>query len=78
MFARKGFQATSMADIIAESGLSAGGIYGLYKSKEDLIQVAIAELLELPVDASPHIAHRSGTKNLLKDVSPGKFGPSLH
>ena len=32
-FARKGFDATSMADIIAESGLSAGAIYGHYKSK---------------------------------------------
>ena len=27
-FSRKGFQRTSMADIIAESGLSAGAIYG--------------------------------------------------
>jgi hypothetical protein len=34
--------------------------------------------LELPVGGSPHIAHGPGTKNLLKDVSPGKFGPRLH
>jgi AcrR family transcriptional regulator len=45
-FARKGFQATSMADIIAESGLSAGAIYGHYKSKEQLIELAIAEVLD--------------------------------
>jgi AcrR family transcriptional regulator len=44
-FARKGFQATSMADIIAESGLSAGAIYGHYKSKEELIELAIADVL---------------------------------
>jgi len=36
-FHRKGFQATSMADIIAESGLSAGAIYGHYRSKSELI-----------------------------------------
>ncbi len=36
-FRRKGFQAASMADIIAESGLSAGAIYGHYKSKSDII-----------------------------------------
>lgn len=36
-FRRKGFHATSMADIIAESGLSAGAIYGYHKSKADLI-----------------------------------------
>ncbi|MFF1878533.1 TetR/AcrR family transcriptional regulator [Leifsonia sp. NPDC058230] len=45
-FARKGFQATSMADIIAESGLSAGAIYGHYKSKEQLIELAIADVLD--------------------------------
>jgi AcrR family transcriptional regulator len=47
LFARQGFQATSMADIIAESGLSAGAIYGYYKSKEQLVQSAMTELLDL-------------------------------
>ena len=36
-FARRGFQGTSMAEIIAESGLSAGAIYGHFASKTDLI-----------------------------------------
>lgn len=36
-FRRKGFQAASMADIITESGLSAGAIYGHYKSKADIV-----------------------------------------
>jgi TetR/AcrR family transcriptional regulator, transcriptional repressor of aconitase len=57
LFARKGFQATSMSDIIAESGLSAGAIYGHYKSKDELIQTAISELLDLPlagVDEAKH------------------------
>ena len=31
-FRRKGFQGASMADIIAESGLSAGAIYGHFAS----------------------------------------------
>jgi AcrR family transcriptional regulator len=47
LFARQGFQATSMADIIAESGLSAGAIYGHYSGKDELIRTAIAELLDL-------------------------------
>jgi AcrR family transcriptional regulator len=46
-FARKGFAATSIADIIAESGLSAGAIYGHYKSKDELITLAIMEVLDL-------------------------------
>lgn len=38
-FAEKGFQRTSMADIIAESGLSAGAIYLHFESKQ---QIALA------------------------------------
>ena len=34
---RKGFAALSMSDIISESGLSAGAIYGYYKGKDDLL-----------------------------------------
>ncbi|MDE0546705.1 TetR/AcrR family transcriptional regulator [Microbacterium sp. C7(2022)] len=41
-FARTGYQGTSMADIIAESGLSAGAIYGYYPSKQHLL-FAVAE-----------------------------------
>lgn len=44
-FARQGFAGTSMADIITESGLSAGSIYSHFESKSDLIRyVAIEEL----------------------------------
>jgi len=43
-FARKGFHATSMSDIIAESGLSAGAIYGHYASKDDLIRGVAADV----------------------------------
>ncbi|MFJ3958467.1 TetR/AcrR family transcriptional regulator [Arthrobacter sp. NPDC090010] len=34
--ARKGFASTSMADIIAEAGLSAGAVYVYYRGKEQL------------------------------------------
>jgi AcrR family transcriptional regulator len=41
-FARQGFHQTTIQDVIRESGLSAGGIYGHFASKEELIQ-AIGE-----------------------------------
>ena len=41
-FAQRGFQATSMADIIEASGLSAGAIYGHYAGKQEII-MAVAE-----------------------------------
>ncbi|BBH70647.1 TetR family transcriptional regulator [Actinoplanes sp. OR16] len=42
LFATNGFHATSMADIISESGLSAGAVYRYFASKDDLI-VAVSE-----------------------------------
>jgi AcrR family transcriptional regulator len=41
-FARNGFHATSMQDVVAESGLSMGAVYRYFASKDELIQ-AIAE-----------------------------------
>ncbi|WP_158437777.1 TetR/AcrR family transcriptional regulator [Naasia lichenicola] len=40
-FAERGFQHTSMADIMDEAGLSAGGVYGHFASKREIaIEVA--------------------------------------
>ncbi|MFE5671226.1 TetR/AcrR family transcriptional regulator [Agromyces sp. NPDC056523] len=44
-FAAKGFRGTSMNDIIAASGLSAGAIYGHYASKEELFFAAAQRVL---------------------------------
>jgi AcrR family transcriptional regulator len=41
-FAAKGFHRSSMADIIAESGLSAGAIYGHFEGKQQLA-LAVAQ-----------------------------------
>jgi AcrR family transcriptional regulator len=41
-FARNGFHATSMQDVIAQAGLSVGAVYRYFKSKDDL-RAAIAE-----------------------------------
>src|ERR1700742_2619416 len=37
-FARQGFHQTTIRDVIRESGLSAGCIYGHFATKEELIQ----------------------------------------
>jgi AcrR family transcriptional regulator len=44
-FRRKGFQSTSMAEIISESGLSAGAIYGYYASKSEIILAAATKIV---------------------------------
>lgn len=58
-FHRTGFQATSMADIIAESGLSAGAIYGHFKSKEEIILVVAGKVIGARVDEVDEFAGRS-------------------
>lgn len=48
-FARNGFHATSMQDVIAEAGVSVGGVYRYFRSKEELI-TAIAEQIVGTID----------------------------
>ncbi len=61
VFARKGYNGASMDDIVRESGLSKGALYGYFRSKEDLflairarrIDFNIEQLLaSMPADAS--------------------------
>ncbi|GAB0103353.1 TetR/AcrR family transcriptional regulator [Nocardia sp. JMUB6875] len=42
-FARKGLHATTMQDVFAESGLSAGAVYRYFKSKDDIIAALTTE-----------------------------------
>ncbi|WP_394940640.1 TetR/AcrR family transcriptional regulator [Psychromicrobium sp. YIM B11713] len=46
-FARKGIKATSINDIIVESGLSAGAIYGHFSNKDELVLFVVSEVFEL-------------------------------
>ncbi|MCA9934082.1 MAG: TetR/AcrR family transcriptional regulator [Anaerolineales bacterium] len=66
VFARKGFYQASMDDIVQESGLSKGGLYWHFKSKDDIITAVleqfftaefaeISELLTAPIPASEKI-----------------------
>lgn len=45
-FAAKGYQRTSMADIIEESGLSAGAIYGHFTGKKELFAAVAGRVLD--------------------------------
>jgi len=42
-FARKGIQATTMREIFAEAGMSAGAVYNYFKTKDDLIAAGIKD-----------------------------------
>jgi AcrR family transcriptional regulator len=61
-FARDGFHATSMAEVIEESGLSAGAVYSYFPGKSDIIAAVVEMTLStadelfaelLAADATP-------------------------
>ena len=63
--ARQGFHKTSMADIIRESGLSAGAVYLYFRSKDDII-TAIAEQVV------------AGADQIFDEVLAREAPPTLH
>ncbi|KAF4410478.1 MULTISPECIES: TetR/AcrR family transcriptional regulator [Streptomyces] len=69
-FARNGFHATSMQDVLKEAGLSAGAVYRYFRSKEELIR-AIAEDVFGTVRAAFESAARE-TPPPLPDVVLGR------
>ncbi|MBB4929675.1 AcrR family transcriptional regulator [Lipingzhangella halophila] len=44
-FVRNGFHATSMQDVLAEAGLSAGAVYRYFKGKDEIIAAIVSEAL---------------------------------
>ncbi len=50
LFSQNGYHTTSMDDIVKESGLSKGAIYGYFKSKDDLFLALSDKQLESMID----------------------------
>jgi TetR/AcrR family transcriptional repressor of nem operon len=69
LFRERGFEAVTVADVMKSAGLTHGGFYGYFKSKDDLVAQALAEVLgraaappaDLAVYAERYLspAHRS-------------------
>ncbi|MBC9714933.1 TetR/AcrR family transcriptional regulator [Streptomyces sp. TRM66268-LWL] len=58
-FARNGFHATSMQDILKEVGLSAGAVYRYFSGKEELIEAIAEEAFSVLHDAFDEAARQS-------------------
>jgi AcrR family transcriptional regulator len=70
-FAREGFHRTSMAQIIAKAGVSAGTIYLYFDSKEQIVE-AIAEERHALESALAATAHANpDTRQALHDLADG-------
>ena len=73
--AAEGFHRTTMADVIAESGLSAGAVYGYFRSKQDLIRAIadrvgglVAATIEGLIDADPPVPPAAALEAVLERV----------
>lgn len=61
LFRERGFDAVSVAEVMRAAGLTHGGFYGYFGSKDDLIAAALAELVVVPpvapLDPDGYAAH---------------------
>src|SRR5215213_567301 len=79
LFTRKGLGATSVQDIAASAGISAGLLYRHYKSKEDLFSALVAQAADemdglirwLQSDAQPIDIMGGLTLEILDDIDKG-------
>ena len=61
VFAQKGFHGASMNDIVAAAGLSKGGVYWHFESKESIIMAILAAMFERDTQAMLALAGGDGT-----------------
>ncbi|MDA0245084.1 MAG: TetR/AcrR family transcriptional regulator [Chloroflexi bacterium] len=61
VFAQKGFHRASMNDIVAAAGLSKGGVYWHFESKESIIMAILAAMFERDTQAMLALAGGDGT-----------------
>jgi AcrR family transcriptional regulator len=73
-FARDGFHAATMQDIVAETGLSAGAIYRYFRSKEDLVAAIAAEHHAPEATALAAAATREDIGAALRHIARASLG----
>lgn len=82
VFGKGGLHSTSMADVIAESGMSAGAVYLYFASKEDLIEAVADEVFGQVTsrfaeveNADPPLAPDELVRTLLTGLTVGSRAP---
>jgi AcrR family transcriptional regulator len=70
-FAREGFHRTSMAQIIAEAGVSAGTIYLYFDSKEQIVEAIAEERHALESALAATALANPDTRQALHDLADG-------
>jgi len=72
-FAREGFHRTSMTQIIAQAGVSAGTIYLYFSSKEEIVEAIAEERHALESALAASALANPDTRQALHDLAAGYF-----
>ena len=67
-FLEKGFSVTTMEDVIAESGLSVGGVYHYYKNTGDILYDIMEEANKSRIEKTLH-RHQQGNYSTPEDMA---------
>jgi len=73
-FARDGFHRTTMQDIVAETGLSAGAIYRYFPAKEDIVAAIAAEHHAREAAVLDGATEATDAGDLLRDLARVSLG----
>lgn len=75
LFRERGFDGIGVAELMKSAGLTHGGFYGNFSSKEDLMAQACARALGGSLDAMRQLAERDG-ENALSTVASAYLSPA--
>ena len=75
LFRERGFEGIGVADLMKFAGLTHGGFYGHFASKEDLMAQACARAMEGSLDAMHQVAELGG-ENALSAVASAYLSPA--
>jgi AcrR family transcriptional regulator len=64
LFARNGFANTSMNDIVRETGLSKGGIYWHFRSREEIVEAIFAQYFQAQIALLAAFSQEKGPVNV--------------
>ena len=75
LFRERGFDGIGVAELMKSAGLTHGGFYGQFASKEDLMAQACTRALERSLDAFHQVVERGG-RNALSAVASAYLSPT--
>ena len=75
LFRERGFDGIGVADLMKSAGLTHGGFYGHFASKEDLMAQACARALDASQDALRQVVERDGA-NALSVIASAYLSPT--